>query len=156
MPCKIRSRAAVFMACLALKTHQNGRMIFFRQWFIAHFFKQLIVNFHLLGSNSNNCLLQYFVYFLCQQHINQLPQIMYLLLTRRFSSLRCKSPYQIISILFRPFGFLAPKDFYIIWLLNILVLSLADEGYFIKFDIHTMMDQFSIWIWYNWWVFFVA
>ena len=26
MPCKTRSRAAVFMACLTQKTHQNGRM----------------------------------------------------------------------------------------------------------------------------------
>ena len=28
-----------------------------------------------------------------------------------------------------PFSFLAPKDFKIIWLSNILTLSVADEGY---------------------------
>jgi hypothetical protein len=33
------------------------------------------------------------------------------------------------AILFKPFGFLAPKDFYIIWLSNILTLSVPDEGY---------------------------
>jgi hypothetical protein len=29
-----------------------------------------------------------------------------------------------------PFGFLAPKDFQIIWLSNLLILSVHDEGYF--------------------------
>ena len=32
--------------------------------------------------------------------------------------------------LFRPFGFLSPKDFTIIWLSNILALSVPDKGYF--------------------------
>ena len=35
----------------------------------------------------------------------------------------------ILAILFRPFGFLAPKGFKIIWLSNILDLSVPDEGY---------------------------
>jgi hypothetical protein len=34
-----------------------------------------------------------------------------------------------LSTLFRPFGFLVPKDFKIIWLLNILSLSVSDEDY---------------------------
>jgi hypothetical protein len=29
----------------------------------------------------------------------------------------------------RPFGFLAPKHFKIIWLSNILTLNISDEGY---------------------------
>jgi len=31
--------------------------------------------------------------------------------------------------MFRPFGFLAPKDLYIIWFLDSLVSSVPDEGY---------------------------
>jgi len=35
----------------------------------------------------------------------------------------------ILAILFRPFDFLAHKDFKIIWLSNILTLSVPDAGY---------------------------
>jgi hypothetical protein len=34
-----------------------------------------------------------------------------------------------LDILFKPFGFPAPKDFTIIWLSNILYLSVPDEGF---------------------------
>jgi hypothetical protein len=34
----------------------------------------------------------------------------------------------LLAIVFRLLGFLAPKDFNIIWLSNILVLSVPDEG----------------------------
>jgi hypothetical protein len=34
-----------------------------------------------------------------------------------------------LAILFRVFGFLAHKDFKIIWLSNILALIVPDEGY---------------------------
>jgi hypothetical protein len=37
--------------------------------------------------------------------------------------------FLILAILFRPFGFLAPKDFEIIWLSNILALSVPDKVY---------------------------
>jgi len=35
----------------------------------------------------------------------------------------------MFAILFRSFGFLAPKDLKIIWFSNILALSVPDEGY---------------------------
>ena len=35
----------------------------------------------------------------------------------------------LLTILFKPFGFLAPKDFKMIWLSNIMALSVLDEGY---------------------------
>ena len=34
-----------------------------------------------------------------------------------------------MAIVFRSFGFLVPKEFYLIWLSNILVLRVPDEGY---------------------------
>jgi hypothetical protein len=35
-----------------------------------------------------------------------------------------------LAILFRIFGLLVPKTFEIIWLSNLLILSVPDEGYF--------------------------
>jgi len=35
----------------------------------------------------------------------------------------------MLAIMFRPFGFLAPKDLYIIWFSDSLVSSVPDEGY---------------------------
>ena len=46
-----------------------------------------------------------------------------------FSSLRHRWPKLILAILFMPFGFIAPKDFTIVCLSNILVSSIFDEGY---------------------------
>ena len=46
-----------------------------------------------------------------------------------FSSLRHRWPKLILAILFMPFGFIAPKDFTIVCLSNILVSSIPDEGY---------------------------
>ena len=34
-----------------------------------------------------------------------------------------------MAIVFRSFGFLVPKMFYLIWFSNILVLRVPDEGY---------------------------
>jgi hypothetical protein len=31
-------------------------------------------------------------------------------------------PYPILTILYKPFDLLAPKDFYIIWLSNLLIM----------------------------------
>jgi len=48
-----------------------------------------------------------------------------------------------LAILFRPFDCPAPKDFKVMWLSNILTLTLLDEDYFrnvsvvhTEFDIH--------------------
>ena len=38
-------------------------------------------------------------------------------------------PQPILVILFRPFSFPVPKDFKIIWLSNLLILRMLDEGY---------------------------
>ena len=42
--------------------------------------------------------------------------------------------------MFRPFGFIALKDFKIIWLSNISILSLPDEGYSKKRVVSTKFD----------------
>jgi hypothetical protein len=34
-----------------------------------------------------------------------------------------------VAFLFRPFGFIAPKHIYIVWLSNVSILSVPDEGY---------------------------
>jgi hypothetical protein len=34
-----------------------------------------------------------------------------------------------LAILFRPFGFLTPKDYKTVWLSNILALNVLDEGH---------------------------
>jgi hypothetical protein len=46
-----------------------------------------------------------------------------------FFSLHNFIPYAILAILFRPFGLLARKTFKIIWLSNLSILSVPDEGY---------------------------
>jgi hypothetical protein len=62
------------------------------------------------------------IYFTRHIHvIYQIPGII--------SSIRCKWPQSILAILFQLLGFLAPKDFHIIWLSNILALSVPDEGF---------------------------
>ena len=47
----------------------------------------------------------------------------------QFSSRRHRWPWPIVEILFRPFGLVAPKPFKIIWLSNLSILSVPDEGY---------------------------
>lgn len=44
-----------------------------------------------------------------------------MLLTLRYSSLR-----YILAILFRPFGYLAPRDFKIIWLSNVVTMNVPE------------------------------
>jgi hypothetical protein len=53
------------------------------------------------------------------------------------------------SGLFRPFGFLAPKDFSIIWLSDLLTMSILNEGYFknmsyIQIDIYIFINKNGI------------
>ena len=47
----------------------------------------------------------------------------------------------IVDILFRPFGFIAPKDFYIIWLSNLPIMSVPDEGYYVPDEGYYVPDE---------------
>ena len=51
------------------------------------------------------------------------------LLQKPYSSPRHRWSYSILAILFRSFGVLAPKNVKIIWISNILALTVPDEGY---------------------------
>jgi hypothetical protein len=50
----------------------------------------------------------------------------------------------ILDILFMPFGFLAPEYFKIIWLSNILALSVYDEGHSVHDEGHSVTIWFII------------
>ena len=64
----------------------------------------------------------YNIMFDLSQVIDKLYHIMLYLLWHRYSN-------PTLAMLFRPFGFLSPKDFSIIWLPNLLTLSIPDEWY---------------------------
>ena len=53
----------------------------------------------------------------------------YLLWTLGFCFLRYRWPWPFLAIFIRPFSFPVAKDFQTVWLSNIVVLSVPDDGY---------------------------
>jgi hypothetical protein len=47
----------------------------------------------------------------------------------------------IFAILFRPFGCIASKHFYIIWLYNLSIFGVPDEGYYIPDEGYYVLDE---------------
>ena len=70
-------------------------------------------------------------------------------------SARHSWPWSILAIMFRSFNILAPKDFLIIWLPNLLILSVPDKGYSRSASYVLNLLDLRFWfyrrVYYFWW-----
>jgi hypothetical protein len=81
---------------------------------------------YLRDKNAGDSSLYFFLLQLSQTGIIKLSHSNYAL--TKYNIFRHRWPLPILAILFRPFGLLARKTFYIIWLSNLSILSVPDEG----------------------------
>jgi hypothetical protein len=107
-------------------------VIFLRMQGIVLFFRFFLLQLSQTGiiklSHSNYALTKYNIFCSLHNFILQCNMTIFYKTKLRFSFLRHRWPLPILAILFRPFGLLARKTFYIIWLSNLSILSVPDEG----------------------------